>query len=329
MSDKIKELLKDPKDRQSAIAAANAWKSSTLSWVSKGTRLMAEVFLILNEELPTARGKKGIHGRNALDWPEGDFQMLQINKLEAIKLLSNTHLGVYDRLKRDFPEMVIISRLYDDHFQNTYFNNHRYPTPEEYAIVMISRMSYLKGICELFEVHNEPNHPGLYEGWGVTDEEAKSFDKWFLEVYDRIKNKLPWAKLGFPGLAVPHRDLEWLDICWQSIQKSDWLGCHCYWQTPAQAPNNHLSTEWGLRFIKYHDKYQDKNIHVTECGNSNAQSNIPLSNDDLNRQIKEYYEESLSRDYIKSVSFFIASSPDKAWSSFAWRKESGEIVVRL
>lgn len=327
--DHIRQLLANPKDRQAAVAAAKAWQSSTLSWVSPGTKLMAQVFQELVEQLDvipprTDRARVGIHGRNDWDWPDADFALLKAAKIECIKMMSHTKLGVFDRIRAENPDILFITRLYHEHFQNSYFNNHKHPTAEEFAAVMVVNMGMIHNAsgCDMFEVHNEPNHPALYEGWGVTNEDAANFNSWFLEVYDRIKSKLPWVKLGFPGLAIHNRDLEWLSIAWFAIERADWLGVHCYWQTPNNQPN-HLSPDWGLRFEQYHAKFPNKDIHITECGNSNAQSRLPLSDADMARQTVEYYQKCLEYPYVKSASFFLASSPDPNWASFAWQSMTG------
>lgn len=258
----------------------------------------------------------GLHGRNAVDWPELDFELLSVAGIQYVKMMSDANLAVFERIKH----LNIVTRLYDRHLQDTYFNQHKRPSPQEFADTYISKMQQIKDISGsvMFEVHNEPNHPNKYEGWGVSDEDALDFDNWFLQVSDSIKSRLPWAQLGFPGLAVPHRDLNWIDICWSSISRADWLGCHCYWQY-----ENHLSDEWGLRFKHYHSRYPDKDIHITECGNSNAQSGIELTEQQMARQAVEYFQECFKYPYLKSVSFFLASSQDPVWSSFTWRTEDG------
>ncbi len=69
---------------------------------------------------------------------------------------------------------------------------------------MIPVMADLKPYCTKFHIHNEPNHRDRYEGWSPTDDDARDFNAWFLDVYRRLKEAHPWASIGFPGLALPH-----------------------------------------------------------------------------------------------------------------------------
>ena len=260
----------------------------------------------------------GIHGRNDTVWQEADFQIVKAARLGAVKLLSLTGPGVFDRLKRDDPDIVLITRLYDSRIaQDTH------PTPAEFAARMIPQIKAVEPYCNLFEIHNEPNHLQRIEGWGQEDHHAQDFNNWFLRVYDRLKEACPWASFGFPGLAIPHRDLEWIEICRPAVERADWLGVHCYWQTPPGQERNHLADFWGLRFKYYHQKFPDKTIHITECGNSNNQASppIPTSEDELARQVVEYYQECARYPYLGAACFFILSSPDPTWSFFTWRTE--------
>lgn len=319
--DSIRQLLTNPADRQAAINAAKVWQSSGLSWVSRGTKLMAQAFLTIEPDTrPAQIIPLGLHGRNSEDWPARDFEL--IKGFPVVKMMGHTHLGVYERIRRENPNILIITRMYDTGLQNTYFNRGRFPSPLEFTVVAGWKADMIHEACgcDMFEVHNEPNHPQGYEGWGISNEHAESFNAWFYEVCDRLRDKYPWIKLGFPGLAIPHRDLEWLDICRPSIERADWLGCHAYWQTVPGEEDNHLSPDWGLRFIYYHGKYPGKDIHITEVGNS---SDPAVSEALLLRQVEEYQAKCAEFNYLHSISFFIMSSPDPAWAGFAWRTEGG------
>lgn len=264
----------------------------------------------------------GVHGRNNVDFQQPDYDVIRTAKIEAVKMMSQTRLDVFKRLKEINPDIDLVTRLYDDRF-----GTDTHPSPEQFAERHIPVMQALRPYCVKFEIHNEPNHLHRYEGWGQDDHHAQDFNKWFLRVYNLLKNACPWALLGFPGLAIPHRDLEWVEICRPAVERSDWLGVHCYWQTPAGQERNHLVDFWGLRFKYYHEKFPNKIIEITECGNSNIQANppIPISEDDLARQYVEYFRELFKYPYINSAAFFILSSQDPTWDFFAWRKEDGRL----
>jgi hypothetical protein len=238
----------------------------------------------------------GIHARNDYTFRPQDFELVREAKIETIKMMSFTDISVFKSLRQENPNIEFIVRLHDDRVKAGF-----HPSPQEFASKFITRMKELRPFATKFEVHNEPNHPARYEGWGQEDSYAQDFNQWFLQVYSLLKSGCEWAELGFPGLAVPHRDLEWLDICRPAIEKADWLGVHCYWQTPADQPNNHLHGKWGLRFKEYHSKFPTKPLEITECGNANGQSGIPLSETEMSRQYVEYYQELYKYNYIVSA----------------------------
>ena len=254
----------------------------------------------------------GLHARNEETFPEEDYRLIREARIETLKTLSLTEVSVYRRLREENPDIEFIVRLWD-----ASFGVNRHPSPQEFVERLAPRIQELQPYAVKYEIHNEPNHYARYEGWGSTDDDARDFREWYLEVLKRLRELFPWAKFGFPGLALhyPHRDLEWLEICRDAVEQSDWLGCHCYWQY-----ENMLSDEWGLRFKLYHDMFPDKLIEITEFGDSTPD----LPREEMARRYVEYYQELYKYPYVSSACAFIASSPDPTWAMFAWRSESGE-----
>jgi hypothetical protein len=205
--------------------------------------------------------------------------------------------------------MEFIVRLYHPNKQAgvTEFTNAMFPVLES-----------LRPYTKKFEIWNEPNHAAGVEGYDNSDESARAFAAWYEPTFRTLKASMPWAELGFPGLAngPAHRDLRWLDICRDQILMSDWLGCHCYWQF-----DNHLSTTWGMRHIHYHKRFPDLPIHITECGDSTPS----LDEDTMARRMVEYYSNLYAYPYLQSASAFIASSPDPTWNPFTWATEDGRL----
>ncbi|NJN84094.1 MAG: N-acetylmuramidase family protein [Caldilineaceae bacterium] len=271
--------------------------------------------------MSTRSAKVGVHGRNGDRWEDADYQVVRDAKIEVVKMMTVSNVDVFRRLKQENPDLQIITRLH-----GSGFGEGHHPTAEEYANQMIPKMRELQPYCTDFQVHNEPNHVHRYEGWGNSDDDARDFNAWFLDVFARLKQACPWASLGFPGLAVPdplHRDKAWLTLCKPSIEKADWLGCHCYWQTPNDRPSVMLEEHSGLCFKYYHAAYPDKVIHILECGNSNGQgagfsTDPKLYADEYVRWLTEVFK----YPYVASTAFFILSSPDPVWDSFAWRTKS-------
>ncbi len=272
--------------------------------------------------MSTRSCRVGLHGRNNITFAEVDYQAIRAANIETLKMMGQTSPAVFQRIKTENPDIEFITRLYDDRF-----GVDKHPTPEEFVARQVPIMSALQPYCTKFEVHNEPNHQMRYEGWGQEDRHAEAFNNWFLQVYALIKQALPWTQLGFPGLAIPHRDLEWIKICRPAIERADWLGVHCYWQTPPGQERNHLNDAWGLRFKYYHQEFPQKIIDITECGNSNIQANPPIeiSEAALAQQFVEYYQELFRYPYLNSASFFLLSSQDPTWDFFAWRSENGRV----
>jgi hypothetical protein len=261
----------------------------------------------------TRTARVGVHARNDFDFAEGDYQLIREARIETLKTLSFTKTEVFDRLRRENPLLEFIVRLHDIRIGPSH------PSAEAFAATTIPRLNELRPFAVKFEIHNEPNHDQRFEGWGSTDDDARSFAAWYLEVLRRLKAACPWAQFGFPGLAPnwPHRDLEWLDLCREAVAASDWLGCHCYWQG-----DNMLNQDWGLRFRAYHEKFPNKVIEITEYGNATRN----LSSDELAAQYVAYYGELFKYAYVGSASSFIASSSDPQWAPYVWRKENGELL---
>ncbi len=299
--------------------------------------------------MATRSARIGIHGRNdywQCKFEKSDYQLIRQAKIEHVKMMISDQAArpevlknaveVYKRLRGINPDMDVVVRLFDAEVKEG-----RHPTPQVFANRFTPIMNGLHEKCAYvvkFEVLNEPNHTGGLSGWGPEADKARYFSRWFLETYDLLKAACPWASLGFPGLAIPHGpepglDLDWIEICRDAVERSDWLGVHCYWQNPSYTEGNHLNDEWGLRFRAYHEKFPDKIIEITEFGNANGQSNYVVDPEKIAQEYVEYYQELFNYPYINSAASFILSSPDATWEKqgFTWRKENGEFrpVVRL
>lgn len=271
--------------------------------------------------------KVGVHGRNADRFEDADYQVIRDAKIEVLKMMSLTNVEVFQRLKAENPNLEIITRLH-----HPGFNTGGHPSPEEFVNAMAPVIGQLQPHCNQFQVHNEPNHVHRYEGWGNTDDDARNFNDWFLDVYNRLKQVHPWASFGFPGLAVPdplHRDKAWLQLCRPAIERADWLGCHCYWQSPPNGGSVMMADHSGLCFKYYHEFYPSKLIHILECGNSNGQGQGFSTDEGLySDEYQQWLAEVFKYPYIGSTAFFILSSPDPQWDSFAWRT-NGSIKGRI
>jgi hypothetical protein len=252
--------------------------------------------------------KVGVNGRNDFwtkTFTENDHQAIRGAKIELLKMFSYVQLDVYRRLRDENPSIDFIVRLYDEGGHGT---------PEEFVNRHAPRITELRSFTYKFEILNEPNYPDW--GWGPTLADAKVFNKWYVEVVDRLRERFSWIEPGFPGLSPkmlpddPNDDLEWIQECRQAVQKSAWLGCHCYWFDEYGI----LHPVFGLRFIKYHELFPDKPIHITEFNGSPT----GVSAWTMAEHYKRYYVKVADYPYVESASAFILSSPDSTFHSLAW-----------
>jgi hypothetical protein len=267
----------------------------------------------------------GIHGRNRPEFEERDFILIREMRAEVVKMMTRpneTKPGVFERLKNENPGIEIITRL--DHSD---INKGGHPPAERYANELKPTIQALLPYCRKFQITNEPNHIERYEGWGKEDADAKDYNGWFIEVYRRLKDAFPEASFGFPGLAMPdflHRDRSWLNICREAVNEADWLGVHCYWQTPPQKESMKFNPDFGLSFKYYHQQFPNKTLEILECGNSNSQTQgFHISEEAIAQEYVDWLQELFNYPYIGSASFFIISSPDNQWDGFRWRHEDG------
>jgi hypothetical protein len=284
-------------------------------------------------EPPPVSGKErcrvGICGRNDYWLGDKDYELLLAANVETVKMMSHTNPSVFREILIQKPDIQIITRLY----MSGAFGPGKHPTPEMFVKTMVPVIRNTRLYCNMYEVHNEPNHLDEIEGWGQSDEHARDFNLWAMKVYILLRKQFPYEtgiRFGFPGLAVPHNDLKWLEICREAIEMYDFLCVHCYWQNPEPEDQNHLSTDWGMRFVHYHEQFPGKELHITEYGNSNHQSGYKSNWLVIAEEHVEYFQELFKYDIVSSASAFIMSSPDPAWMHFAWRSEDGTLrgVVR-
>ena len=267
----------------------------------------------------------GLNGRNSATWEEQDYQLVQLANIETLKMMSLTELQVFARLRQENPNIEFIVRLFDERM-----NDQGHPDPEAFADRMIPLMSTLQPYVTKFELGNEPNHFRRIEGWGPEDADAQNFNQWFLTTYDLLKTAHPWAELGFPALGTPdsvHRDKAWLAFNTEAINRADWLGVHCYWQTWPNGSNTMLDENHGLCFKYYHALFPDKPIELTEFDNDNIYYDLaPISAEQMAVETVRYFQELYKYPYLRSASSFIMSSSDSQnWESFVWRTEDGRM----
>ncbi|MFQ6016058.1 MAG: hypothetical protein ACE5NP_11525, partial [Anaerolineae bacterium] len=149
-----------------------------------------------------SRPRVGLHARNDFVWTKTDYKIFREAKIETLKTMGHTGLEEYKRVRKEFPQMELIVRLYDYRFGGDEHKGY-HPSPEEFAARMVPIIKQLRPYAVKFEIHNEPNHLRRYEGWGQEDHLARDFREWYRRVLRVLKGQCSWASFGFPGLAVP------------------------------------------------------------------------------------------------------------------------------
>lgn len=176
--------------------------------------------------------------------------------------------------------------------------------PEDYVAEWLP---VLDGLPEgPVQMDNEPNHPGENFG-GSGDKVAERYNEYWLARRNLFKVARPELALGFPGLAVDGRDLEWLSACRDAITYADFLGQHIYWQE-----ENWDAPEWGMRYIFYHAQFPEKDIYVTEYGDSTP----GRSSGEKAARYRKWLDLKPERFGVKAADAFLASSPDPMWAEF-------------
>lgn len=279
-------------------------------------------------DLVQMRPRVGIMWRNSPDNRERDFQAVQVARMEAIKVMSFTPPDVAVQLKRESElggQLEFLVRLYSGAFGL----GHRHPAPEVFVSDMRPAIDAWLPHASKFQIHNEPNHHAGIEGWGSTDDDARSFNAWFLATFEILQSLYPEALFGFPGLAInyPHRDMEWLQICRPAVEEAHWLGAHAYWQNPNYTDRNHLSPDWGMRLVQYAREFPLKLIEITEVGCSNGVDGLPMAwiPDDYVEWLTEMFRATAeSRELnVGAAYFFLLSAPQTEWFPFTWVLETG------
>ena len=233
-----------------------------------------------------------------------DRSAIQDSKIEAFKIFT---LGDPDEtkslitdLRRIRSDMFIVGRLF---FSTNVGNKFSAQDFVNYCRIGLDA-SYQMGV-EYFEVHNEPNLP--QEGLGGNWADGAGFGAWLTKVLNilRASGKYPNAKWGYPGLSPQFGNASdtdaFLDGSASALTLCDWVGVHCYWQTP-DGPNYPMTgPQDGMFWQHYRTRYPDKLLMITEFSN-----NVPgPADDEKGRQYARYYQ-ALRHEYNLGAAFSFA-----------------------
>ena len=255
-------------------------------------------------EPPVSRTKAlvGVHGRADGSWgnpilPETQA-LIKEAKIEAYKGLSNESADTVKVLKDINPDMFILIRLFAK-------VNKQASRPQQFlnAVTKDALKWYDVGVRH-FEVHNEPNlkiddsAEGMWDVW----EDGAEFSLWFLSIVSKLRQVMPDAQFGYPGLSPGHYipgvrydPIRFFNESWTAVDESDFICAHCYWVTREQMYSD-VSGKW---YKRYHSK--QKPIMITEF--SNPSPDVPKHEKGL--QYVEYYK---SLNNVHSAYSFLSTA---------------------
>lgn len=264
---------------------------------------------------PLARCLAGVNGRPDGSLGELDLQVVEQANLEAVKLSLGTSQADIGRLKQRNPALFLMTGLHLD------FEGEPMEPTDWAARVRRAATRHHDAGVRYFEIQRAPNlnSEGCYSAWASGAE----FARWWLDVASLLRQELPEAKLGFPGLSPggqvegQRQDaLSFLEGADQAVLDADWVGVHCYWSSELEMGEESKGA--------FHDlmrrNYPDKMIFVTEFGNVNALTNATVKG-------REYaaFLDGLRQHPGVGAAFGQILSSTGPYAELAWRDEDGEL----
>lgn len=271
---------------------------------------------------PIGKCLVGAHGR--IDGPleEADLILIEKARLEGVVVSMEESSAVIERLRARRPAMFLLARATTDFSDQPI-------SPNQFIETIQERMGNLyEAELRYFELCPNPNLQS--EGWGRSWADGAGFAKWFAQVTDRLRDRFPESRLGFPGLSpggqVPGKKadpLQFLEGAEEATLVADWVGVNCYWR---DLGGMEALTE-GRLYQEYQLRYPDKLLIITEFGNPS----VSMSSEQKAGQYLEFYRRLRGQPGIAGA-FCFAISALKGYASLVWReqgKPAGEIVDLL
>jgi Bacterial SH3 domain len=247
-----------------------------------------------------------------------DKSMLQKSKIEAFKVfilgdVDETKSLIND-LRKINDQMFIVARL----FFKPDVDNKPHFSPQNFVDTINTGMSacYAANV-RYFEVHNEPNLTDEGMGWNWTD--GTAFSTWLIQVLSILRLKYPEAKLGYPGLSPQPNVPDFVNGSASAIAQCDWIGAHCYWQTPAamQADSD------GMYWRRFRTQFPTKMLMITEFSNNTAN----VSADQKGQQYAQYYQLLRHENNLGAAFSFALNWPGQDKNREGWVFNNGETAI--
>jgi murein DD-endopeptidase MepM/ murein hydrolase activator NlpD len=256
----------------------------------------------------------GAHARVGTPLQDEDLNLIELARLEAVKLELCESLDTVERLRALNQAMLLVVRVSGE-FSGEAISAERFFASVENNLGRL----YRSGI-QYFEIHSNPNLQNA--GWRRSWRDGFEFSQWFIKVSELIKARFPDAKIGFPGLSqgdhVPGwraDDTQFLNEAESAVQIANWVGVNCYWtdQTSLRARNK------GRAFEVYRDKYPGKLLMITEFCNPIKSVAERIKAD----QYLEFYRTVQAKPGI-AAAFAFALSADRGHDAMVWRSEGSD-----
>lgn len=196
-------------------------------------------------------------------------------KLDAIKVLSlpdpRENRMMVQALRQSLPELEIWARLF---FSPDAENRTPFPPAQFIDTVLGAALALYSEGVRYFEVHNEPNLAA--EGWGWNWQDGQDFGAWLVEVMDRLRQFMPEARLGFPGLSpgdgvagVRAEATAFWKQAAIALARADFVCAHSYWYAPGPGYWGQESETGGMSWQILARLISDKPLMITEFSNNN------------------------------------------------------------
>ncbi len=275
-------------------------------------------------EWPVGHALVGLHGPTDIGewtWDDEAYHVIHEAKIEAVKLISAGDMGgnVVARLRQQGVKFIL-ARL---------FGRFSEQIPAERFVrenADTALRLYDAGI-RYFEVHNEPNlhKPDSPEGMWVMWRNGKEFGDYFLESVRLLKNLMPGAQFGFPGLSPGgdepnlRADSEtFLAQAEAATREADFICMHTYW-----GPDGSTYLDSIAEVRAYCDRFPNKLIFVTEFSNPSENVNKDIKG----REYVQFYTEARELPPNLGALFAFTLSAAEGFEHETWKGSS--IVSRV
>lgn len=248
---------------------------------------------------------RGLHMRADGNSTDADFQCIEIAKLNAAKIMTNTSFEEYTRLRSMVQPDRIVLRLFAAG-DNPSLGNAKQFFDEQFQWLD----EFSQRGSRFVEIHNEPNLP--IEGFGKFWPTPDDFGVWYRDVARQIRTAFPMLLLGWPGLSPQDNVPEFMPVLDASLQAGlvDWIGAHAYWVNAAGLQSVKADGLPSIEEARYYRRFLNKGkpVLITEFANVGDTDSDAVKG----QQYKQYYN-TLESGVLAAFAF-VSSASDPAFN---------------